>query len=102
MIVVSTIGEGEMGCTEETLWTGDDVIRVSEMWFGMTVHTGITCWTGSNAIGVSMIFFRIGVENFSISGALFVATSFTSSGSQKKESLDFGFSCGDVVGADSC
>ncbi len=45
-----------------------------------------------------MIGFGISVENFSISGTFFIATSFDSStlGSQKKENSDFGFGCGDV------
>ncbi len=43
-----------------------------------------------------MIGFGFGVENFSISGVLFVVTSFASLGSQKKENSETGFRSEDV------
>ncbi len=43
VIEVLTIGVGEMRRTEVTFWIGGDEIRVSEMWFEVTVCTEVTC-----------------------------------------------------------
>ncbi len=44
-----------------------------------------------------MIGFGISAENFLISGTFFIATSFASSGSQKKEYSEVDFGCVDAV-----
>ncbi len=43
VIVVSMIGIGETGLNVVTLWMGDDVIRASEMRFGLKACTVVTC-----------------------------------------------------------
>ncbi len=80
---------------------GGDEIRTSEMMFGMVACTDETFWTGAVGTLQETIGFGMGTENFATSGALFVATSFTSSGTQKKENSETRFRIGDVddVGA---
>ncbi len=46
-----------------------------------------------------IIGFGISAVNFATSGAFFVATSFDSSGSQKKENSESGFGCRDAIDA---
>ncbi len=75
---------------------GSEGIRVSAMNIGVKAHTGVTCWMGTIGTLHVMIGFGISAENFLTGGALFVATSFDSSGSQKKENLEDGFGCRDV------
>ncbi len=91
------IGFGVKARTVVRLWTGDDVTQVSVMRLGMKARTEETCWAGGEGTLNVMIGFGIGAENFATWGALFVATSFDSSGSQKeKYSEDSSFGSGDV------
>ncbi len=65
------------------------------MGFGMKACTGMTCWIGGIGTLIMMIGFGFSVVNFS-TGALFVATSLVSLGSQKKDNSDSGFRCRDA------
>ncbi len=62
----------------------------------MTTCTVEMCWIGD--VGTSHVMIEMGfsVVNFSISGMFFVATSFASSDSQKKDNPDSGFRCRDA------
>ncbi len=62
----------------------------------MNAHTRVTCRIGTVGTLYVMIGFGIGAENFAISGAFLIATSFISSDSQKKENSETGFGCGDA------
>ncbi len=86
-------GEVEMEVNEATFWIGGNEIRPSEMRFGAKACTVEMCWIRGVGTSHVMIGMGTGAVNFSTSGALFVATSFISSGSQKKENSDFGFRC---------
>ncbi len=65
------------------------------MRFGVKAFIEETRWTGAVRTLHEMIGFGTGAVNFSTSGAVFVATSFVSSGSQKKENSDSSFGRGD-------
>ncbi len=101
VIVVSMIGAGEMGFSVATCCMGGDEIRDSEMNIGVTAHTGMTCWIGGEGTVHVMIGIRMGAENFATLGALFVVTSFVSSGVQKKVYSEDGVRCRYVVAVET-
>ncbi len=79
---------------------GAEGIRVSVMRFGMKACNNETLWTGAEGTLHVMNGIRTGAGIFATSGALFVATSLESLGSQKNENSESGFGCGgtrDVV-----
>ncbi len=100
VIEVSTIGVGEMGFSVVTCCMGGEGIRTSVMRFAMKAFIGMTCWIGTVRTLHEMIGIGTGAANFAISGAFFVATSsassFISSGCQKKVYSETRFGIGDV------
>ncbi len=76
---------------------GGERIRVSVMSIGAKACIEETCCTEGEGTLHMMIGFGFSVVNFAISGAFFVAISFTSLDSQKKVNSEIDFGCRDAV-----
>ncbi len=91
------IGVGETGFHVVTCWMGGETICVSVMRFGVKACIDKTFWMGGEGTLHATIGIGTGAVNFATSGTFFVAISLASSGSQRKESSESDFRCGDAV-----